>query len=93
MQVPYWGFISKLMRQENLHGPVVLLDMPHVAMRLHPRSLDMDDVAHALAEILAKHRWPTSCVIAHSFGTFIASRLCQLHPSQVNALVSLSHIC
>ena len=87
MQVPYWGFIDMLSRQENLRRPVVLMDLPHVSMRVYPQGLDIDDVAHALAGILANHNWPKACVVAHSYGTFVASRLCQLHPACVHATV------
>lgn len=65
----------------------MLLDLPHVSMRLWPRAMDIDDAAHAVAGILAIHQWPTSCIVAHSFGTFVASRLCQLHPACVQATV------
>ncbi|KAK9862700.1 hypothetical protein WJX84_006358 [Apatococcus fuscideae] len=91
--VPYWGFISMLTKQENLRRPVVLLDLPHVSMRLWPRAMDIDDAAHAVAGILAIHQWPTSCIVAHSFGTFVASRLCQLHPACVQATVLIDPVC
>ncbi len=90
MQVPYWGFISMLAKQENQRRPVILMDLPHVSMRVWPQGLDIDDVADALAAILASHAWPKACVVAHSYGTFIASRLCQLHPACVHATVGPS---
>ena len=87
VQVPYWGFINMLAKQENQRRPVILLDLPHVSMRVYPKGLDIDDVADALAAILASHNWAKACVVAHSYGTFVASRLCQLHPSCVHATV------
>ena len=67
--------------------PMVLLEMPHVSMRLSPRSMDMNDVADILAGVLKLHGWKTSCIVAHSFGTFIASRFCQMHLDLVKSVV------
>ena len=79
-----------LLQLEGPRRPIVLLELPHVSMRLYHQGIDIDDVAHVVAEILANHGWPASCIVSHSFGTFVASRICQLHPACVHALVRSS---
>lgn len=34
----------------------------------------------AVAAMLRRHGYRRCCVVGHSYGTFVASRLCQLHP-------------
>lgn len=34
----------------------------------------------AAAALLARHGYRRACIVGHSYGTFVASRICQLHP-------------
>jgi pimeloyl-ACP methyl ester carboxylesterase len=54
--------------------------VPHVALRLCWEAQSVDDVAAAVAASLARHGYRRACVVGHSYGTFVASRLCQLYP-------------
>lgn len=68
--------------------PMIVLEFRHVSMRLCFRASEVDHAAHAVAAIVQQQGFKEACVVAHSFGTFVASRLCQLHPSLVQSLVS-----
>ena len=68
--------------------PMIVLEFRHVSMRLCFRAGEVDHAAHAVAAIVRQQGFKEACVVGHSFGTFVASRLCQLHPSLVQSLVS-----
>ncbi len=68
--------------------PMIVLEFRHVSMRLCFRASEVDHAAHAVAAIVQQQGFKEACVVGHSFGTFVASRLCQLHPSLVQSLVS-----
>lgn len=68
--------------------PMIVLEFRHVSMRLCYRAGEVDHAAHAVAAIVQQQGFKEACIVGHSFGTFVASRLCQLHPSLVQSLVS-----
>ena len=80
MQLPYLHFLKKIMRG-NPGQPVIVTEVRHVSLRLCLQAAPIDATAHLIAAILQRHGFPDACVIGHSFGTFHASRLCQLHRS------------
>lgn len=86
MQVPYLGLIYQT-AVACPGSPMILLEAPHVGLRLQLRSREVDDVANAAAAILWRHGFPEACFVAHSYGTFCASRITQLHRSVVHSLV------
>ena len=67
---------------------MIVLEFRHISMRLCLRAIEVDDAAHAVAEIVQQQGFKEACVVGHSFGTFVASRLCQMHPTVVQSLVS-----
>ena len=67
---------------------MIVLEFRHVSMRLCLRAGEVDHAAHAVAAIVQKQGFKEACIVGHSFGTFVASRLCQLHPALVQSLVS-----
>jgi hypothetical protein len=69
--------------------PLLLLEVPHVSVRLkNVRATFVDNVAHTAACILWRHGYQDACFAAHSYGTFCASRICQLYRPIVHSLVS-----
>lgn len=62
-----------------------MVEVPHVALRLCWEAQAVDDVANAVAAMLRRHGYRRCCVVGHSYGTFVASRLCQLHPELVHS--------
>ena len=89
LQTPYLHFIHELMRAFPTR-PIILLEARHVSVCLHWRALTTDQMAHAAQEILHKHGWDQAAFIGHSYGTFVMSRIAQLHQSIVQSMVRLS---
>lgn len=85
-QVPYLGLIQQTL-VACPGSPMILLEAPHVGLRLQLRAREVDEVANAAAAILWRHGFPEACFVAHSYGTFCASRVTQLHRSLVHSLV------
>lgn len=69
--------------------PMIVLEFRHISMRLCLRATEVDHAAHAVAAIVKQQGFKEACVVGHSFGTFVASRLCQMHPAMVQSLVSI----
>ena len=88
LQTPYIHFMRMLFAATSSH-PMIVLEFRHVSMRLCLRAGEVDHAAHAVAAIVEQQGFKEACVVGHSFGTFVASRLCQLHPSLVQSLVSI----
>ena len=86
LQTPYIHFMRMLFAATSSH-PMIVLEFRHVSMRLCFRAGEVDHAAHAVAAIVQLLGFKEACVVGHSFGTFVASRLCQLHPSLVQSLV------
>ncbi len=40
----------------------------------------IDELAHAVVAMLARHGFQEACIVGHSYGTFAASRIRQLYP-------------
>ncbi|EIE23278.1 hypothetical protein COCSUDRAFT_47573 [Coccomyxa subellipsoidea C-169] len=90
--VPYLGLIQQTM-WACPDSPMILLEAPHVGLRLQMRSRSVDDVAHAAAQILWRHTYEGACFVAHSYGTFCVSRICQLHRSLVHSVALIDPVC
>ncbi len=88
MQTPYIHFIHEIMRAFPTR-PIILLESRHVSVCLHWHALSTDEMALAAKEILHKHGWQQAAFIGHSYGTFVMSRIAQLHQSIVQSMVSL----
>ena len=68
---------------------MILLEFRHISMRLCLRAAAVDHAADVVAAIVQQQGFKEACVVGHSFGTFVASRLCQMHPTVVQSLVRL----
>lgn len=91
LQFPYILFLRTLFAATSSH-PMIVLEFRHISMRLCLTAVDVDDATHAVAAMLRQHGFNKACVVSHSFGTFVASRLCQMHPSLVHSLVRRSSL-
>lgn len=89
MQLPYLHLLQAL-SQACPASTVILLELPAVSLRLGQRAADVDAIAAAAVAAAVQHASLPACFVAHSFGTFCASRICQLHPAAVQSVVRLS---
>jgi pimeloyl-ACP methyl ester carboxylesterase len=66
--------------------------VPHVALRLCREAREVDDAAHAVAALLRARGHRRACIIGHSYGSFVASRIVQLHPRLVHSVCMLDPV-
>ena len=83
-QGPYFFWVLDLMRTYRRHT-LIFVDYPHISLRLNSRKLLYDDAVLAILDIVHMTGHRTACIVAHSFGAFVAARLVKLHP-QVRSL-------
>ena len=87
VQLPYLHLLQAL-RRACPASTVILLELPAVSLRLGRRAADVDAIASAAVAAAQQHASLPACFVAHSFGTFCVSRICQLQPAAVQSVVS-----
>ena len=86
VQTPYLQFIHELTSAFRTR-PIVLLEGRHVSVCLSRQSLCSDDMATAVRDILRQHGWAQAAFIGHSYGTFVLSRIAQIHKPIIQSMV------
>mmetsp|Transcript_17579 Transcript_17579/g.52802 ORF Transcript_17579/g.52802 Transcript_17579/m.52802 type:complete len:1028 (-) Transcript_17579:267-3350(-) len=90
---PYLGFLASLAAAAP-HHPVITVEFRHVSLRMGPAKPPLvDEVAHAVASAVTAAGYQDACFVAHSYGTFVVSRLCQLYPQMVHSMALLDPVC
>ncbi|KAI8474759.1 MAG: hypothetical protein J3K34DRAFT_517850 [Monoraphidium minutum] len=77
----------------DLGHPVICLEYKHVSLRLTQRIPTIDDVIKDLVHILDKLDIGRACIVGHSYGTFVGSRLVQQHRDRVHTLCLIDPVC
>ena len=72
---------------------VIILEVPHVALRLCKEAESVDDVALAAVNAVKKLGAQQACFIGHSYGSFCVSRIVQLYPEAVHSIALLDPVC
>ncbi|KAL6784986.1 hypothetical protein ACKKBG_A01950 [Auxenochlorella protothecoides x Auxenochlorella symbiontica] len=90
--LPYLHFLRAIVKSHPGH-PLLLVEVPHVSLRLCWQAAEVDEVARALAAALERHGFSRAVVMGHSYGTFVASRFTQLFPKMVHSLVIMDPVC
>ncbi|KAG2483256.1 hypothetical protein HYH03_017854 [Edaphochlamys debaryana] len=88
--LPYTNLIRCLLASGL---PLVAVEYKHVSMRLCSIIPTADQVAHSAVALLDRLGVGQAAVVAHSYGTFVASRLAQLHPGRLQSLALLDPVC
>ena len=78
-QGPYFFWVLELLRTYKNHT-LILVEYNHISLRLHSSKFLIDEAAQDVHDIIVTAGFAKACVVGHSFGTFVASRLCKLHP-------------
>ena len=86
VQTPYLEFIWQLMKGYPMR-PLVLLECRHISLSLCTRAVTPDVVAAALVEVMRRNCWPRAAYVGHSYGTFVLSRIVQMHRHLVESMV------
>lgn len=53
----------------------------------------MDEVVEDIIKVLDDHGIKKMCVVGHSYGTFVASRLVQSHKDRIHTLCLIDPVC
>lgn len=89
--LPYLHFIHAIIRKSMTDRIIILVEMPHVALRLCPEAPDLSDLADDICKCV-KEWSPTACFIGHSYGTFVVSKILHKYPSMVEKVVLLDPV-
>ncbi|GAX73715.1 hypothetical protein CEUSTIGMA_g1168.t1 [Chlamydomonas eustigma] len=79
---PYTGFLKRV-AEMNPSTILISVQYKHVSMRLTSRVPSVTEVADDVAEFLTSQGISSARIIAHSYGTLVASALTKRHPSLV----------
>ena len=92
--VPYLGLLLQIVAALGAGVPLILLEVPHVSLRLAPRRASpVDAVADAAVAVLDVLGHDDAVFVAHSYGTFCVSRVCQRFPRRVAAATLIDPVC
>ena len=86
LQTPYIHFIYQLMTTFNTRD-VVMLECRHVSLSLCSQAVSPDVVCEAIVEVMQRNKWTRAAFVGHSYGTFVLSRMAQLHRPLVESMV------
>ena len=78
-QGPYFFWVLDLVRTYKRHT-LIPVEYSHILLRLHSSKILFYDAAQGVYDILLIAGFSKACIVGHSFGTFVASRLRKLHP-------------
>lgn len=73
--------------------PVLALELPHVSQRWVLWVPTVDEVAEVLLSILNRNDISSCCLVGHSYGSAVASRLLQQAPERIQQLCLIDPIC
>ncbi|GIL48004.1 hypothetical protein Vafri_4723 [Volvox africanus] len=88
--LPYTNFIRCLLAAGM---PLVAVEYKHVSMRLCSIIPSADDIAAGAVGLMDRLGLEQTCVVAHSYGTFVASRMAQMYAHRMQSLALLDPVC
>ncbi|KAG2445181.1 hypothetical protein HYH02_008649 [Chlamydomonas schloesseri] len=88
--LPYLNFLLQL---TSLGRPVVAVEVRHLSMRACFEVPEEDEIVDWVCAALDRHGLPKVHAVAHSYGTFMASRLVQRRRGAVASLTLLDPVC
>jgi len=77
--LPYLHFVRDLMKACP-SSPFIVLEIPHVALRMCKEAASLEEVAEAAVGAVRSLGVQKACFVGHSYGTFVVSKVVQLHP-------------
>jgi len=73
--------------------PVIVVEYKHVGMRLCSHIPSVDEVTSQVISVLDAEGAGKVCVMGHSYGSFVASRIAQLHKKRLHTLWVVDPVC
>lgn len=87
---PYVMFLARLVATGR---PVIAIDCPHLSMRLCSTVPTIDSVVKATIAMMDAHNVPKVALVGHSYGTFMCSRMVQLHCNRLECVTLIDPVC
>lgn len=87
---PYVGMVQRLAATGR---PVIILEARHLALRVCSAVPTVDVMADTLVDVLKQHKVSSVHLVAHSFGTFTASRVAKRYKHVIASLTLLDPVC
>eukprot|EP00850_Spirogloea_muscicola_P000738 SM000003S10983 [mRNA] locus=s3:146227:149981:+ [translate_table: standard] len=88
---PYLSFIHMLAKDHS--SATVVLELPHIALRLTPTIPSVDSMIECIERIHRRHSVGAACYIGHSYGSLVIARLLQQAPELVAAAGFVDPVC
>eukprot|EP00879_Flechtneria_rotunda_P002453 GHRR01002650.1.p1 GENE.GHRR01002650.1~~GHRR01002650.1.p1 ORF type:complete len:398 (+),score=48.43 GHRR01002650.1:380-1573(+) len=86
-------YLEMLKHVIALEHPVIVIEYKHVAMRLSAYIPTVDEVTENVVKILDYEQIPKVCVVGHSYGSFMGSRLNALHKERLHSICLIDPVC
>ncbi|KAI9302029.1 Alpha/Beta hydrolase protein [Cunninghamella echinulata] len=86
----YAPFLHQLFQLDN---PVILIELPFVAMRCVEDVPTMHEISYDIQQLLSRHGFQNAVFVAHSLGSAVTSYCLQHIPKSVASVVLLDPIC
>ena len=90
--LPYLQLLRLLMHSAP-GRPVLFVDVPSVSMRPGLGAMWFDQVADSIAACCAALGWHKVGVVAHSYGSFVTSRVVKRYPALVGGMCIIDPVC
>jgi pimeloyl-ACP methyl ester carboxylesterase len=90
--LPFLLFVRDIMKKCP-NNPLILMEMPHVSLRVCRCAVEFDVVAQAAVDAVRRIGADRACFIGQSYGSFCTSRILQLFPEVVQSVVLLDPVC
>jgi len=86
-------YLDLIWQMVKLGGPIIAVDIRHMSMRLSPRIPCCDEMTSDILAILDAEKVSKACVVGHSYGTLVASRLVKRFPLRLHSLCMIDPVC
>ncbi|KAI0241866.1 hypothetical protein L0F63_004358 [Massospora cicadina] len=93
--IGFFFYLAKLKEMSECHKrrEVVLLELPHISMDIASTILDHDQTLTAIDAIFKRHRFKKVSLVAHSYGTVLASWVMRTRPHYLCRLTLVDPVC
>eukprot|EP00899_Mesostigma_viride_P009905 jgi/Mesvir1/18916/Mv18903-RA.1 len=91
--VTYLPFVRALARSQRGSRPILMLELPHVSMKLGAAVPRMSTIARSAKRAMAEHGLGPALWVGHSLGTFIVAAVNELHPELIHSVVLIDPVC
>ena len=89
---PYLVLLLSIVRKAPTR-PIMCIDIPCVSMRTGLEGTCFTKVADSVATCCSQLGWDHVAIAAHSYGTFVTSKICKRYPELVKGMCIMDPVC